>query len=370
MSGAGAEVSIEEISREDKKRKRLITWILILVAVAAMVVISVWRYQLKTTVSTDNAKAAGDIVDVSSRLSGHLDRLLVKEQDVVKEGQILAELDSVPLRAVFDQARASLDLAQANYDKLPTDVKSMQAAYSKAQEGYAAAAAKAKTTQVSLEDARRNLMQNEDLYQQGAISKEALDASRSKYDTAKANLQMEEANAAAAMASLQDAEARKESMKKTGSSIYIAQLKQAQAVFASARFNYENASIKSPVSGTIVRTVVQAGENLSANQIVLSICDLKSIWITANIDESKISRIKKGQPVDIKIDAYPGQTFKGKVEAIGNATQSSFSLLPTESSSGNFTKVMQRIPVKIAVISPAQLLKPGMSARIKIHTNN
>lgn len=116
--------------------------------------------------------------------------------------------------------------------------------------------------------------------------------------------------------------------------------------------------------------MVQAGENLSANQIVLSICDLKSIWITANIDESKISRIKKGQPVDIKIDAYPGQTFKGKVEAIGNATQSSFSLLPTESSSGNFTKVMQRIPVKIAVISPAQLLKPGMSARIKIHTNN
>lgn len=368
MSESEANVTGEEISRNDNKRRRLLTWAIVLFAVAAMVVISVWRYQLRTTITTDNAKVGGDIVDVSARLSGHLDRILVKEQETVKAGQILAELDSIPFKTAMDQAKASLDLAQANYDKLPTDVKSMQAAYNKAQEGYAAAAAKAKTNQVSLDDARRNLEQNESLYKQGAVSKETLDASHSRYNTAEANLQMEEANAAAAMASLQDAEAKKESMKKTGSSIYIAQLKQAQAAYANAKFNYENSTVKAPISGTIVRVVVQAGENLSASQVILSICDLKSIWITANIDESKVSRVKKGESVDIKIDAYPGQTFKGRVEAVGNATQASFSLLPTENSSGNYTKVMQRIPVKIAALAPGQVLKPGMSANIKIHT--
>ncbi|MDD3022302.1 MAG: HlyD family secretion protein [Syntrophomonadaceae bacterium] len=370
MSESGETQSIEEFTRDDKKKRRKITWIIVLCAVTAMVLISVWRYQLKTTITSDNAKVAGDIVDISSRLSGQLDRLLVKEQDIVKSGQAVAQLDSYPYKIALDQAKASLDIAEADYDKLPTDVKSMQAAYARAQEIYEAAAAKAKTYQISMEDARRNLEHNESLYQQGAISRETMDSSNSRYNSALANMEMEQANAQAAMASLQDAEAKKESMTKTGSIIYIAKLKQAQAVYESAKFNFENTTMKAPFAATVVRIVVQEKENIAASQVILSICDLKNVWLTANIDESKIARVKKGQDVDIKIDAYPGQKFKGRVEAIGNATQSSFSLLPTENSSGNFTKVMQRIPIKISVVSEGQILKPGMSAYIKIHTGN
>lgn len=369
MSEPGEPQSIKKVTRDDNKKRRITTWIIILCAITAMVLVLAWRYQLKTTITTDNAKVAADMVDISSRLSGHLDNLPIKEQEMVKAGQVVAQLDSIPYKAALDQAQASLDLAQANFDKLPTDVKSMQAAYSRAQEVYSAAAAKAEATQINLEETRRNLEQNESLYKQGAISKETLDSSTFRYNNALATMQMEQANAKAALASLEDAEAKKESMNKTGSTMYIAQLKQAQAVYANARFNFENATIKAPLSGTVVRIVVQEGENIAASQVILSICDIKNVWITTNIDESKIARVKKGQPVDIKIDAYPGQVFKGRVEAIGNATQSSFTLLPTENSSGNFTKVMQRIPVKITVISDGPALKPGMSAYVKIHTS-
>lgn len=368
MGEAEKNISVEEFDLNTKNKKRKIAGIIILATLLIIVLSSIWHHQLQTSISTDNARVAADIVDISSRLSGQLAQLPVKEQDIVKAGQVLAELDHTPYKVALDQAQASLDIAQANYDKLPSDVKSMQAAYARAQELYGAAAAKARSNQVSLLDAQRNMEQNESLYSQGAISKETMEASRSRYNAALANLQMEQANASAAMASLQDAEAKQESMRKTGSSLYIAQLKQAQAIFASAKFNYENTTIKAPVDSTVVRLVVQTGENLSAGQVILSLCDLKSIWITANIDESKIGRVVKGQSVDIKIDAYPGQTFKGEVEAVGNATQSSFSLLPSENSSGNYTKVIQRVPIKIAVTSNGPLLKPGMSANIKIHT--
>lgn len=352
------------------KSRRNITTIIILAAAIIMAVVLIWQYQARIAVSTDNAKVAGDVVDVSPRVSGRLGHLLVKEQDRVKAGQVLARLDNTQYKAALDQAQAALDLARANYDKLPTDVKSMQAAYAKAQEGYTAAAAKVKSSEISLLDAKRILDENEVLYQQGAVSKETLESYRSRYNNARATLEMEQANAMAVMESLNDAEAKRESMKKTGSSIYIAQLKQAQAGFDSARFNYENCTIKAPTDGTVIRVAAQEGENVSSSQTILSLCNLDNNWITANIEENKIDRIKTGQPVDIKIDAYPGKVLKGRVEAVGNATQSTFSLLPTENTSGNYTKVMQRIAVKISVLSQDAALKTGMSANVKIHTGS
>ncbi|MEN6351157.1 MAG: HlyD family secretion protein [Syntrophomonas sp.] len=355
---------------ESGNKKRKVTAVIVLAAVIIMAAISIWQYQLRTAVSTDNAKVSGDVVDVSPRVAGRLEHLLVKEQDVVKAGQVLAQLDNTQYKAALDQAQAALDLAQANYEKLPTDVKSMQAAYAKAQEGYTAAEAKVKSCEVSVADAKRVMDQNESLYRQGAVSKEALESSRTRYNSAQATLEMEQANALVAMEGLNDAEARRESMKKTGASIYIAQLKQAQAVYKSALFNYENSTVKAPVDGTVVRVVSQEGENVASSQTVLSLCNLNASWITANIEENKIDRVKAGQHVDIKIDAYPGRVLKGRVEAIGNATQSTFSLLPTESTSGNYTKVIQRIAVKISALKSEVVLKPGMSAYIKIYTGS
>jgi multidrug resistance efflux pump len=123
------------------------------------------------------------------------------------------------------------------------------------------------------------------------------------------------------------------------------------------------------MDGTVIKIAVQPGENLTAGQAALTVSDLTRTWITANIEEKKISRVKDGQKAEVTIDAYPGKVFRGSVDTVGDASQSTFALIPTESSSGNFTKVTQRLQVKIEVENQGLLLKPGMSAIVKIHTS-
>lgn len=133
-----------------------------------------------------------------------------------------------------------------------------------------------------------------------------------------------------------------------------------------AQSNYEAAIIKAPVDGTIVKINAQAGEVVNAGQSVLTLIDLEKVWIKANIDESKIRRVAIGQTVQVIVDAYPGQVFEGTISDIGNAAGSVFSLIPNDNSSGNFTRVTQRIPVKIKLESTDYPLYPGMSAKVKI----
>ena len=114
--------------------------------------------------------------------------------------------------------------------------------------------------------------------------------------------------------------------------------------------------------------VVQAGENVTSGQTIISICNLDETWISANIEEKKIARIKLGQKVEIRIDSYPGEVIPGRVDAVGNAAQSVFALISSESTSGNYTKVTQRLTIKIKPLDRKLVLKPGMSAQIKIYT--
>lgn len=145
-------------------------------------------------------------------------------------------------------------------------------------------------------------------------------------------------------------------------------MKQAQAAYDNAKLNYENSFIYATISGTVVRVPATIGENLSPGQPILSISDLNASWVVANIEETNYGRLHVGQKVDVRIDAYPGKVFAGKVTDVGGVTQSTFSLIPTQNDSGNFTKVTQRMPVKIEVNKEGLVLKPGMSAVIKIHT--
>lgn len=328
----------------------------------------VWREYAGKVVSTDNAKISGDIVDLSSKLGGRLEAIKVKEEQYVEKGQIIAELDLVPLQLALNQAEAVMEQARANYDKLPEEIRAADAAVVKAENGLNAALGTEKVSEVALAEAQRSLKQNETLYKAGAISEDAFLTNQSRVVSLKAALEQARANTGAARALLEDALAKNEVIQKTANSIYQSQLKKARADYDIALYNYNNALIKAPISGTVVRVSVQAGENVSSGQTILSICDLDNAYITANIDEQDIARIKPGQKVDISIDAYDGQTISGRVESVGAAAQSVFSLLPTENSSGNYTKVSQRLPIKISPEKGKLILKPGMSAVVKIHT--
>jgi len=347
---------------------KLIKLAVITVILAAILGSYLWWNNLQNYISTDNAKVAGDIIDISSKVSGRLEILSVHEGDSVQAGQVIAELDSTQFKINLDQARAALELAQANYDKLPDDLKSTSANVEKAQQNVIVAQAQLKAADLTAADSQRNLTQSEQLYKSGAISKEALDVATSAHTKSQAAAEAALAAVLANQAALADSQAKEDSLAKTGDTIYLAGLKQAQAAYATAQLNLANVVIKAPQGGTVVRLAVQAGENLSAGQTILSISDLNTTWISANIEEDKFGRLQLGQDVEVKLDAFPGSTFSGKISELGEATQSTFALIPTENTAGNYTKVKQRFSCKIAIVDKGVVLKPGMSAIIKIHT--
>ncbi|HWP98773.1 MAG TPA: efflux RND transporter periplasmic adaptor subunit [Syntrophomonadaceae bacterium] len=155
----------------------------------------------------------------------------------------------------------------------------------------------------------------------------------------KVKLESDQANARLAQATLDDALAKSESTQKASGNIYLAQIEQAQAAYDNAKLAEDNTVILAPVSGIILCIPVVVGENVSAGQTLLTISDHSNTWITANIDEDKFGRIKVGEKAKVEVDAYPGQSFAGEVIETGNATQSTFSLISTENTSGNYTKV-------------------------------
>lgn len=327
-----------------------------------------WAVSLRTTLKTENAKVTGDLADVSPKVSGKVSKIYVEEGQEVKAGQLLIKLDDSQYKINLEQAQAALHVAQANYQKLPDDVKSAGAAVEKSAAGLTAAEASLKSAQVALNDAKRQLEKNKKLYASGAISEEALHTYESNLEKAQSNYDAAAANVEASQAGLNAAQITVGSLNNSAAAVYIAQVEQAQAAYNSAKLAEDNTSIYAEFSGNVLRIPVSEGENVAASQTLLTLSDLKNTWITANIEEKKISRVMVGEEVKVNIDAFPGKVFTGKVTEVGTASQSTFSLISTDSTSGSFTKVAQRIPVKIKVDSGDAVLKPGMSAVVKIRT--
>jgi membrane fusion protein (multidrug efflux system) len=344
--------------------------ILILVAVLLIGAIAGiwWTISLRSTLKTENAKVTGDLTDVSAKVSGKVSKIYIEEGQEVKAGQLLVKLDDSQYKINLEQAQAALHVAQANYQKLPDDVKSAGAAVDKSVAGVTAAQASLRSSQVALDDAKRQLEKNKELFTSGAISEEVLKTYESNLDKAQSNYDAAAANVEASQAGLNVAQITVGSLSNSTAAVYMAQIEQAQATYNSAKLAEDNTSVYAEFSGNVLRIPVSVGENITASQTLLTLSNLKNTWITANIDEKKISRVKVGEEVKVSIDAFPGKVFTGKVIEVGTASQSTFSLLSTDSTSGSFTKVAQRIPVKIKVDSGDIILKPGMSAVVKIRT--
>jgi membrane fusion protein (multidrug efflux system) len=361
------------INANNGSRKRIGLLIVALVVIAALAGGLWYWHELQISVSTDDAQVTGNIADISPKIAGRLEKLYVSEGDVVTAGQKLAELDNAALAVALTRDEAALEIAKLNYAKLPDDLKSAQAGADKAKQGLQAAQAQEQQAEIALGDAKRALDETQALYSGGAISKEAMDTAASNYKKAQAALDAARANVQAAQAGLQDAQAKLESVSNTDADSYLAQIKQAQAVYDNDKLSYNESFIYATISGTVVRVPGVVGEYLSPGQAILSISDLQNTWVVAYIEETKYGRLRLGQKVDIHVDAYPGKVFHGSVIELGGATQNTFSLIPIESDTGNFTKITQRLPVKIAV-NKAELqqygltLKPGLSVEVKIYT--
>ena len=311
-----------------------------------------WWYNYAGTVSTDDARVKGTIVTVSARVSARTTELLVNEGDQVTAGQVIAKLDTKELAAQVDQAKANLAAAQAKLAGLQAGSRPQQIA----QAGAAVDSAEANVT-----NAEKAYDRTKVLYDQGAVAAQQLDAAWTALTVAKAQL----------ASSSQSASLVAEGSRQEDIQAAQAQVDQAAAMLQNAQLQLENATIAAPISGVIAQRAVHVGESVAVGQTLFNIVDTDDIWVAANIDETYIGKVHDGQAVHFTVDAFPGTKFTGQVQEVGAATGSQFSLLPNENTSGNYTKLTQKLPVKISIAKTDNTqLKPGMSAVINVNVRS
>lgn len=368
---------------------------------------------LKNYVSTDDAKVTGDILNASAKIPGKVSKINVVEGDKVKKGEVLFSLETDQLLYQMNQAKAALEVAKAQLAKAESGARAQEVAGAQSMVDQASAALSgAKTTKENLESTLKTVQSqyNDLINQMGSFknpSTKALDSgyAMKQLDTARAKgmlteaqytvkvqaveqlfsgkLQYEnqinqlngqiktvDAQISAAKAGLDGAN-DKLSLTNAGASdkdiaIIEAQVKAGQATFDLAKLTFDNSKVRAPEDGTVVQVNVHEGDMIGAGQAAISIVDFSKLEVTANVLEADLERIASKQSVTISIDSFPGNTFTGKVSEIGLATTSVFSLFSMDNASGNFTKVSQRVPIKITLDAGDKNVIPGMSAEVKI----
>lgn len=351
-----------ESNRE--KRKPLIIGAAILFLLGGIGGGSWWWYQASRYVSTDDSRIDGTIVSVSAKIPGKITEVLVKEGDKIGSGQIVARIDARDSSAQRAQAEASLAAAKAKYDAAVAGARPQEIGQNRA--ALEQSRAEIEQAQANMNNAEKNYERMKQLFKEGAVSAAQRDDARTAYVVAEKmqNAMQDASQGAYQKLDLVIAGSREEEIRAAA-----AQVKQAEAVLEGMSLANEYTTITASVGGIVALKNVNPGEVVAAGQPLFSVINDKDVWLSARIEETKIGKIKLGQTVDYTIDGYPGHTFTGTVFEIGGATNSTFALIPTENASGNFTKVTQRIPIKITLPENMEeiIFRPGMQALIDVH---
>ena len=324
------EVQTEENKQTHKPFKRYIgigLGITVLCAVAYFIVDAL-KYQ-----TTDDAYVETTTVQVAPRVSGQITEVFIKDNQPIKEGDIIAKIDPIDYKV-------ALASADAKYERILLNQKNAQANF--------------KASQTNIDVAKKDLERYKTLYAEGAVSKQILDMAQAKYDSALADRIRSE------QALLSDGEGQK---------VADADLKEAKAMKEKAELNLSYTEIKAPQSGTISSRRVEKGMYVNIGTPLCVIVP-NNVWVVANYKENQLRHMKPGQEVDIKIDTYPNHVFKGKIDSIQRSSGAKSSLFPPENAVGSFVKIVQRIPVKIVFteeIDPNEFnIVPGMSVVPKV----
>ncbi|MBS1993751.1 MAG: HlyD family secretion protein [Cyanobacteria bacterium SZAS LIN-3] len=411
--------SVADTAERRPSFKRLATGLLIVGLLVGAIAGGFSYYGWATThEQTDDAYVDGHSSAVSSRVSGTVARVFIDDNQIVKKGDLLATLDPTDYQIKVDQAQAAVDLARKQLDQSNAavrqyattaaaqstsaqgDIVSAQAMINMAnsnvsqaqsavvQQQHAIQSLKAKLWQAQVDYQRYNA-----LFSKGAVSQEELDQARTTYTVAQADEQAGEQSLkqlqqkvlqakdnlaqtfgqlTKSKSSLQTAQASKDEavVKLRDVDVSKAQLEQAQANLKEANQNLAYTKIYSPIDGRIGRKNLEPGQRVDVGGAICSIFE-ESPWITANFKETQVGRMKPGQPVEVKIDSFGGRTFKGTVESISPASGARYALLPPENATGNFTKVVQRIMVKIlfdqsSIAAFRSRIAPGMSTDVTV----
>jgi membrane fusion protein (multidrug efflux system) len=322
---------------------------LVIIAIAAGIVPALRYYRdFMSHVSTDDAYVDGTVALVSSRLSGTVSAVYVEDNWQVKEGDLLVTLDPRTFQVRVDQARAQLARARQTVDELYAQL--------------AAARAGLELTESQLNQAVLDYNREASLYKANVVSKETYDQAVTAYRVAKANVALAQHQVTQAQAALGgDSEDHARYDRPI--------VQQAAAALEAARLDLSYTRITAPMSGIVTHKTVHVGHRVQPGEPLMAIVPTSRLYITANFKETQLTDVRVGQAADITADIYPGYVYKGHVDSISMGTGAAFALLPPENATGNWVKVVQRVPVKIVLNQPPPPDKPlriGLSVEVSV----
>lgn len=393
----------QEPPRPIYRRRRFIT--VVLVVLVAAIAGGIYWYMTKDYEETDDAFIAGNVVPISNKVVGTVQQVFVLDNQDVSAGTLLVRLDARDIQAELDRALAGQQAARSRLAVAQTNVQLTQAntgaTLAQADAGVAAAQAAVATAQAEMASAQADVAAAQAEYTRRTadlkrylsadprgISQQQIDAARASSDAASAQLSAAQKRVVGAQSAVAEAQSKvaaaqaNQTAARTGPqqiSQAQAEVKAAQAALAEAsaavrtlqlQLSYTN--IYAPVTGRVTKKVVQVGQNLVVNSPLMALVE-PDVWVIANFKETQITHMRAGEDVEVHVDTYPGKVFHAKVQSIAAGTGSQFSLLPPENATGNYVKVVQRVPVKIVFDDNAearQLLALGMSVVPSVHVGD
>ncbi len=393
------------------------------IAIGAVVIVvlavAVWLWATAGRETTDDAQVDAHVAPIAARVGGTVTSVPVKENQEVEAGAVLVVIDPRDYQVALDKARAELATAEAdaaaarvnvpitstaatsNVSTARGGVEQAQAGIEGAQRAIDAATARLATAEARQREAEANaaktakdverfkgLLAKDEVSQQqydGAVA--AADAARAATDSARSQVQEAQAGISVAQSQLTQARAgatqataqlqtaqsgpQEVTAQRARAASADAKVLQQRAAVQQAELNLQYTTLRAPMKGIVSRKGVEVGQVVQPGQPLMTVIPLEEVWVTANFKETQLEKMRPGQPAVIEVDAYGGRDFKAHVESLAAATGSRFSLLPPENATGNFVKVVQRVPIRIAIDEKQdaqQLLRPGMSVTAKVYT--
>ena len=333
-------------SQQRKKGLSIFILLLLLIAIGSA---AYWFFFIKGFEETEDAYVSGNQVMVSAQVAGNIAKINVDNMDPVQTGDVLLELDDTNAKLSFEQAKSNLANAVRQVSQLNYTVKQLKSAV--------------RANEITLAQAQGNLNRRVQLVKDGAIDKESFQHAKEAVELAKANLTTSQNQLEANQALLLDGPLSEQP-----------QIQSAVSNLKQAWLNLERTKIRSPIKGYVARRNAQVGQAVSVGGALMAVVNTDQMWLDANFKETQLTHMRIGQPVEIHFDLYgKDKTFNGKVVGIEMGTGSAFSLLPTQNATGNWIKVVQRVPVRIQ-LDPQQLaenpLRIGLSATVKVNVSD
>lgn len=370
MRNNNEKTETETVTEQPKKRSKVFLIILIV-----MIIIGGWFGISKYTHAqhheeTDDAQIEADIIPVIPRVSGYVTEVRVKDNQMVQKGDTLIVLDDRDFQIALEQAEAALATAKSNVEASRANTAAARSGIATSKQGVATIDAQIEAAKINLTRATQDFNRYQNLIQDHSITQQEFEKAQAAKELAEKQLdilkqQKKQASSQTGVVASQT--------NATAETVEVAQsiVKQREAEVAEAKLKLSYTVITAPEDGRVSRVNVQEGQLLQAGQSTFNIVHGKDIWVVANFKETQLRKMQVGQKVVVHVDAYPNHDFNAVVSSFSPATGAKFSLLPPDNASGNFVKVVQRLPVKIEFTDKSDTLlnrlRPGMNVDVDVH---